>query len=413
MHGRHYLKIAYLSNVYPAVSHTFIRREIAALEDAGVEICRFSIRRTRDKLVDESDRRERDATVVLLDCGVFGLVGALLATAMRRPSRFASALRLAVTMGWRGDRGVLRHIAYLAEACRLAVLLHEAAVQHLHVHFGTNPTAVASLCRALGGPSYSFTVHGPDEFDSARTQGFSEKIGRASFVVAITEFCRSQLYRWCMPDQWHKVVIVHCGIDADVLARPFVPIAPICKRLVCVGRLSEQKGHLLLVEAARRLADEGVDFELVLVGDGKLRSAIEWQMEKAGIQDRIRITGWASNEEVREELMKARCMVLPSFAEGLPVVIMEAMAMGRPVISTYVAGIPELLKPGQMGWLTPAGCVEALVDAMRAALTAPVEDLNRMGLAGMEVVRKQHNASREADKLLGHIVAKAADGETV
>src|SRR5262249_50844221 len=161
--------------------------------------------------------------------------------------------------------------------------------------------------------------------------------------------------------------LIRCGLDKKFYSIPAVPV-PNNRRLVCVGRLNEQKGQLLLVEAARRLAALGTDFELILAGDGELRAEINSLVARHCLQSKIRIIGRISNERVRDEILAARALVLPSFAEGLPVVLMEAMALGRPVISTFVGGIPELVLPGEHGWLVPAGDVEALVEAMRACL---------------------------------------------
>jgi glycosyltransferase involved in cell wall biosynthesis len=187
-------------------------------------------------------------------------------------------------------------------------------------------------------------------------------------------------------------------VDELFLAAPPAPITE-RSRLVCVGRLCEQKGQLLLVEAAARLVKEGRELELVLAGDGELRAPIEAAIARHALQGRVRITGWISNEQVRAEILAARAMVLPSFAEGLPVVLMEALALGRPVISTYVAGIPELVVPERSGWLVPAGDVDALADAMRAALRASPRELEALGLQGAERVRERHDARIEAAKL--------------
>ena len=168
---------------------------------------------------------------------------------------------------------------------------------------------------------------------------------------------------------------------------------------VCIGRLSAQKGQLLLIDAARRLREEGLTFELVLVGDGPLRGVIEQRIATAGLQKQVRITGWLSGAQVREELGRARALVLPSFAEGLPVVIMEAMAMQRPVIATYIAGIPELVVPGETGWLVPAGDEVALAGAMRAALSANPKQLASMGEAARQRVLERHSINREVEKL--------------
>ena len=163
------------------------------------------------------------------------------------------------------------------------------------------------------------------------------------------------------------------------------------------------------MEAAQRLAARGVEFELVLVGDGEMRADIEALIKRHNLQDRVRITGWISSDQVRDEILAARALVLPSFAEGLPMVIMEAMALRRPVISTFVAGIPELVHPGEHGWLVPAGDVEALAEAMQACLDAPVDTLARMGEAAHERVLARHSVDTQAAKL-GKLFQTAVEG---
>ena len=191
------MKVCYLINQYPKVSHTFIRREIAALERQGVTVQRVSIRRSGDALADPEDHRELARTHVLLDAGSAGLGLALCVRALRSPLRFARAFGQAIELGRRSERGRLRNFAYLAEACLLLPHLRAQGCDHLHAHFGTNPASVALLCRLLGGPSYSFTVHGPEEFDKPLMLGLRDKIERAAFVVAISSFGRGQLYRFC------------------------------------------------------------------------------------------------------------------------------------------------------------------------------------------------------------------------
>lgn len=190
---------------------------------------------------------------------------------------------------------------------------------------------------------------------------------------------------------------MRCGLDENLLAAQPAPF-PAQARLVTVARLNEQKGQLLLIEAAARLAREGVAFELVLVGDGELRAELERLIAHHGLRERVSITGWADAARVRAELDAARIFVLPSFAEGLPVVLMEALAVGRPVVTTYIAGITELVSAA-CGWLVPAGSVDALGEALRTALATDVRELERMGLAGQARVREQHNADTEALKL--------------
>ena len=392
------MKIAYLINQYPKVSHSFIRREIAGIEASGIRVMRFSIRSCSTELVDEADKLELEQTRVVLGSGILRLLFGLIRVAVTRPIRLLKALWLALRLGLSSEQGVWRHLAYLAESCVLLRWFSDAGVDHVHAHFGTNSTTVAMLCRVIGGPAYSFTVHGPEEFDKVKALGLAEKVERAAFVVTVSSFGKSQLYRWCAGEEWSKIHVVHCGVDNGFLTQP--PIAvPAEPRLVCVGRLCEAKGQLLLLNAVSQLAAEGLELKLVLVGDGPLRAELQARIARLGLQDHVEIIGWASNNDVRQHILAARAMVLPSFAEGLPVVVMEALALGRPVISTYVAGNPELIEPGVCGWLVPPGSVEALTAAMRAALQLPVEKLEQMGRNGAQRAALQHDAAIEAGKL--------------
>jgi glycosyltransferase involved in cell wall biosynthesis len=401
------MRLAYLTPQYPKVSHTFIRRELRELERRGHRIMRLAIRRADSAIVDPEDFEELSRTLHCVSQPWFELLKAQACTVLSRPRRCVRALRAAVRMGWRSERGVLRHLAYLAEAAFLLRRIEREKVEHIHVHFGTNATAVARLIHCLGGPSYSFTLHGPDEFDAPRSWGLADKQADASFVVAITDYCSAQLRRWSRPEHWPKIKVVRCGVNAAFLNRASA-VDPRSRTFVCVGRLCPQKGQLLLIEALSRLRGRGLQARVVLAGDGEMRSAIEKRVGELNLGDWVDITGWVSEQQVRECLMASRALVLPSFAEGLPVVIMEAMALGRPVISTYVAGIPELVEPGKSGWLVPAGNADRLADAMAAALTATADELTRMGQIGAERVRRFHDVSTETSRLESLFLAACA-----
>jgi glycosyltransferase involved in cell wall biosynthesis len=393
------LKIAYLVNQYPTVSHSFIRREIAALVAQDIEVLRFSVRPPPTTLVDPADLAEVKQTRVILGGGALPLIAAFVATAIAAPGRLLSVLRAAVRLGRRSDRGVARHLIYVTEACLLLRWLRAAgSVSHLHAHFGTNSAAVAMFTRMLGGPRYSFTVHGPEEFDHPKELSLTEKIQHASAVIAVSEFGKSQLYRWVPWADWKKVHVVRCGVDAPFLAAGPQPIAD-NRRLVCVGRLVPEKGQLLILDALTALAAEGVQLEVVFAGDGPLRGIMEERVKSRGLGDSVRITGWISGETVRSELLGARAMLLPSFAEGLPVVLMEALALGRPAITTYIAGIPELVRDGATGFLIPAGSLDALRAAIKRVLDTPSSDLAAMGRTGAAAVAERHDAKREAARL--------------
>lgn len=393
------MSIAYLINQYPLVSHSFIRREIRAVESCGIRVERFSIRRTRARDIEAADAVERARTKVILDHGGREALRSLASTATRQPVLFSRVLHRTTRLGWRSDRGALRHFAYLAEAALLLEWIRERRLTHIHAHFATNSTMVAMLARVLGGPPFSFTAHGPDDFDRARYLGLRDKIARASFVTSVSDFGRSQLYRWADIADWSKVHVIRPFMDTAALveAPSDVPVAP---RLVCTARFDEQKGHLLLLEAVERLLHDGTACELVLLGDGPLRGVIEHQIRQRGLERHVRIVGWANSGQVREHLRSARALVLASFAENLPSAIMEAFLVGRPAISTYVGGIPELIEPEKSGWLVPPGSVDSLVCAMRGALAAPPARLEEMGRAGRRRVSEWHASGAQVRSLV-------------
>lgn len=391
------MHLGYLVNVYPSRSHSFIRREIAALEALGHRVQRYSIR-GGGFVLDARDVAERERTAVLLEVPALRVARDVLAAALGRPARFAEAVRLAVGIGRRSGRGVPRSLAYLVEACVLLRWCRRDAVTHLHAHFGSNPAAVAMLCRALGGPPYSFTAHGIETFDAPEFQALNEKISRAAFAVAVSQFGRSQLCRWSDPAQWPRIHVVRCGVDEQFLERSAEPV-PRAPRLVCVARLAREKGHVPLLLAARRLHEAGRTFELALVGDGAMRGELETLARRLGIDRQVRFVGWQDDPGVIRELLASRALVLPSFSEGLPVVLMESLALRRPCIATHITGIPELVEPGVTGWLVPASSDEALAAAMAEALDAEPSALERMGRSGAERVAALHDSRTEAARL--------------
>jgi colanic acid/amylovoran biosynthesis glycosyltransferase len=394
------VKIAYLVNQYPKVTHSFIRREIAALERQEVEVVRVSLRPAGEEVCDAADHGEAARTRVVLARGVPALLATALRVAVERPASFVAATALAMRIGWTSDRGVIRHLAYVIEACTLLRWCAAANVTHVHAHFGTNPAAVALLCRALGGPPYSFTVHGPEEFERGRHLALADKIASAAFVIVVSEFGRRELSRWCAPEHATRIHVVRYGLDATFVSQAPTPV-PRAPRLVCVGQLCHRKGQLQLLDAVARLASVNQACELVLVGDGPARPQIESRIHALGLRERVTLVGWATGAEVRQHIIAARALILPSLAEGLPVVLLEALALGRPVICTEVAGVAELVEAGTCGWLVPPGSVDALVTAMHAALRAPTEELEHMGRVGAARVARLHDADVEAATLIG------------
>lgn len=394
------MTIAYLVNRYPAVSHTFIRREIAGLEAAGATVLRYSIRRGEGPFPDPRDAAEADRTIVVL-AGAMRLLGAMALMKLTHPLRVLGATRIAWRMARKAGTLKWRYLAYLIEAAWLVRDWQRRGVAHVHAHFGTNPAAVARLARAMGGPPYSFTVHGPDEFDAPGAIDLNGKIADAAFVAAISDYGRSQLMRWADWQDWPKIGIVRCGLDADFIAvePTALPAAP---QLCYVGRLSAQKGLPVLIDAVAQVALDHPDLRITIVGDGPLRADLEARATALGIAKHLDFVGSASNADVARHIAAARALVVPSFAEGLPVVIMEALALGRPVIATAVAGIPELVDADD-GWIVPAGNADALAGAMRQALAASPERLAELGAEGRVRVAARHDAAANAKTLLARI----------
>jgi colanic acid/amylovoran biosynthesis glycosyltransferase len=395
------MRLAYLTTIYPAVSHTFIRREILELERRGHEVHRFAVRASTSPLVDPGDLAEFSRTLHLLGPGRSRLVSAALDVGLRSPVALLRTIRADARLSRRSERGFVQHAAYLLEAAFLLRELRARRIQHVHVHFGTNAASVAMLCRIMGGeraPTYSFTVHGPDEFDQAVGHSLREKINHAAFVCAISDFGAAQLKRWAPIDQWNKIHVVRCTVGESFFSAAR-PIDPGSRGLVAVGRLSPQKGHLVLIDGLAQAVRGGVDASVVLVGDGELREEIRRRVAALGLGDRVELTGSLDESAVRERILASRAMVLPSFAEGLPMVFMESLALGRPVISTFVAGIPELVEPGVTGWLVPAGRSDLLAAAITEAMRTPTQRLNEMGQAGRRAVLERHNTPVEGARL--------------
>lgn len=385
-------------NAYPMTSTTFIRREIEALEAIGVTIDRYAVREWDGKLVDARDMWEKKHTRYLLSDNIANLIGAAFLEPFLNPSGFSKGLRAWARLVRASGGGFVKHVAYLMQAAHFRQLAKKNSIDHVHVHFATNATAVAMLSKCMGGPSYSFTVHGPDELLEMERLSFRSKIEDAAFVVAISEYCKSILSSVAGLPAQGRIIVARCGIaleefggDIDLPCDNF--------KLICVGRLCPQKGQVLIPKAVSKIRSEFPQLEVILVGDGESRAAIEAEIRKWDVAEIVELRGWMANPEVLDLIGSSRALLLPSFAEGLPVVIMESLALGRPVISTTIAGIPELVDRS-CGWLFPAGDEEALVLAMRAALACTNIDLTNMARAGRERVFQLHDRRKLANILL-------------
>ena len=394
--------IAYFVNQYPLGSHSFIRREIEEIEKQGFTVSRFSGRGWDAELVDEHDLEELKHTRFLLKGGLLRLLGATLLAAVKNPMAFFRALSAAVRMSKNASRPLPYHLVYLAQACRLKAWCYGTSISHLHAHFGTNSAEIAMLQYLLGGPPFSFTVHGPDEIDHAPGLHLDIKTMHARFVIAISSYTRGQLFRYLRPQDFDKVKVVHCGLPEQYFREEATAI-PDTPRLLCIGRYNPQKGHWVLLEAFAKVVEQIPDAKLVLAGDGELRPMIESRIQALQLQNNVTLTGWLSDAEVRDQIRQSQLVVQPSFQEGLPVVLMEALALGRPVLSTYIAGIPELVIPDQAGWLVPCGNVELLTAAIVRVLGLPKDERAAVTAEGRRRVLERHNVVHEVSKLLTHI----------
>ncbi|MEM7505798.1 MAG: glycosyltransferase family 4 protein [Pseudomonadota bacterium] len=389
------MKIGYLMNTYPVTSGTFIRREIQALEALGLHVQRYAIRHWDHDLVDPADRDEQARTRYLLSSQAAGLFTAFFTELLRDPLGVLRGLGPWLRLIRNAGGGVIRHSAYLLEAVTLKRHAQADGIAHIHTHFSTNSAAVAMLCHLMGGPSYSFTAHGPDEFVDPGSSSLALKIQHATFVVAISYFARRTLIQAGGMEAWHKVEIVRCGLDLSDFP---VSEAPFGSNIVCVGRLCPQKGQVLIPAAVESVLMDHPELTVTLIGDGESRADIEAEIAKRGLSSRINLLGWQSNAEVRHHLSTARAMLLPSFAEGLPIVIMEALALGRPVITTYIAGIPELVDGG-CGWIVPASSEPDLARALAEAMAADPETLSKLGREGRTRIERHHDLHANALRL--------------
>jgi colanic acid/amylovoran biosynthesis glycosyltransferase len=390
------LKLGYLISTYPRASHSFIRREVQALERLGWDVHRFAMRSAHAELVDPADIAEDARTEHVLKMGAWAVAKVAARWMIRRPGRAFAAFRLAWRCGGRAnDR--LRHIVYLAEGAVIAQRCYDLRIPHVHAHFGTNSTTLAMLAQALGGPSYSFTAHGPEEFDAPIGLSLGEKVHRAAFTVAISSYGRSQLCRWAPLADWDRIHVVHCGIEPWRFAEPG-PLPQGGPHLVAIGRLDEQKGFALLISAIAQAVPDLPGLHLTLVGDGPLRAALQAQSARLNLQNHVTFAGWQDESGVRAALAAATALISPSFAEGLPVVVMEAMAAGRPVLATAIAGLPELVTP-DVGWLVPAGDAAALATAIRTLAATKPSSLTSLGDAARTRVLARHDIDAEAEKL--------------
>lgn len=392
--------IAYLTGEYPKVSHTFIQREVAALRQLGLRIETCTVRRApAASVVGPDQQEEARQTFCTLDAArnPLTLIAAHLSLLLTAPKRWCAALTLALRTRPPGPKALLWQIFYFVEAGILARHMTKRGITHLHNHFGSSSCSVAMLASTLSGIPFSFTVHGPAEFFEAARWRLDEKIARAAFTVAISHFCRSQLMYLSDRRHWDRISIVHCGIDPDRFTpaeRP--PASP--PHVAFVGRLDPVKGADLLLDALAALRPHHPGLAATFIGDGPQATQTRQHAKHLGLDDIVTFAGAQPEQAVADLLQRSDLLVLPSFAEGVPVVLMEAMASGLPVIASRIAGIPELVHDGENGRLIPAGDTESLIRAM-SDLLSDADARHRMGRAGRQTVVADFSIADEARRL--------------
>jgi glycosyltransferase involved in cell wall biosynthesis len=401
------VKIAYLCSEYPAISHTFILREVEALRRRGAEIATFTIRRTRpENLLSRADRAAFESTFAILPPSWPRLIRAHLRLASTQPSAYFSVFAGALRLAPAGPRGLLWQLFYFVEAVVLWDECRRRGIRHIHVHFANVSADVALLASRIGSAlepdrpwSWSFTMHGPTEFFDVRHFRLAEKLRQARFVVCISDFARSQLMALSELDSWQKLPVVHVGIPIE----QFTPLGdrdrgPATADVLCIGRLVPEKGQAVLIEAIARLAERGLPTGATFAGEGPQRKALEELAERLGVGSRVSFLGAVGQEELHALYAEASAFCLPSFSEGVPVVLMEAMAMRLPTIGTTIAGVPELIEDGHSGLLVPPGRPDLLANALQRTLFDDALAA-RLGEAGRAKVLAEFDADATAEQL--------------
>ena len=391
--------IAYLVSEYPALSHTFIQREIAGVRATGRTVLTASLKRTSGAhIAGDAEAAEAAETFYVIENGTKpGVTLPALGAALRTPGRLGRALALAWRTRAPGAKAALWQLFYLIEAMVLARHLKTHGVEHLHCHFENAGCSVAMLTAKLMDIPFSFTLHGPSIFFEPHRQKLDEKIAQARFVACISDFARSQGMIFANRAHWSKMEIVHCGVEPG---RYGTVTPPEGRHLIFVGRLAAVKGVAMLLGAMAELIAPFPDLRLTLIGDGPERAGLEALSRELGVDGVVTFAGARTQTEVAEALATANLFVLPSFAEGVPVVLMEAMASRLPVITTRIAGIPELVEDGVSGRLVPPGNLPALIEAIADLLSDPAR-ARTMGAAGRAKVEAEFDIARESAKIAG------------
>lgn len=413
------MPIAYLVGRYPAITHTFILREIQELRRQGMRIDTFSIWGSpKSDLLAEIDRTEHENTYALLPPQVIEYLRCHVHSVLRAPRDYVGTFMRAMRLSTHGLRGRLLGLSWFLEAVVVKRRCERRGIRHVHVHLNGTAPAVGLLVAHLGnggrasGPwSFSMTVHGSKEFFDVARERLARKVRAARFVVCISDFTRSQLMALVEEENWPKLHVVHCGVDTDRFAPPDAGrTRDGAVQILTVGRLDNMKGLAILVEGLAELRSRGVNAALTVVGDGPRREYLKRLADRLSVGEHITWAGSVGQDEILAYYHAADVFCLPSFAEGVPVVLMEAMSTGLPVVANSITGIPELVEHDVSGMLVRPGRADLLVDAL-GRLAGEVNLRARMGCAGREKVRREFD-SKEVGDALGELFARELEASS-
>lgn len=395
------LPVAYLTTHYPRVALTFVAGEIDGVEQCGLTVHPIAMNRpSASDLLTQSDRARHAQTLYLKDSPA-RIATALLSQSLRHPIRMMRLVATAIKAADLDLKQAVRHLVHLAYAARVAAYCDAAGIRHLHAVFATAPGTIAWFAAAIMNfdprrrAGWSFTVHGPHDFFDQSKVRIDLKAASARFIACISDFSRSQVYRIIDPADWPKVEVVRCGIDLAALPRRAARASSSPARIVTLGRIAPEKGHLILLQAIGLLADRGIAAELDIVGAGPFEAAVRAEAERLGLTGHTHFTGELLPAAVAEALGQADIFCMASFAEGLPISIMEAMALGVPVVCTAISGIPELAIDGETALTVPPGNAVALADALDMLISDPQLG-ERLTHAARSAVEAMHDRSANA-----------------
>jgi colanic acid/amylovoran biosynthesis glycosyltransferase len=403
------VKVAYVMSRFPKLTETFVLGEILAVEEQGLDVELFPLLRERAGVVHPEAqafaRRAHYQPFLSL-----AIARTQLHFLLREPRAYLGTLAALLRGTWGSRNYFLGALGIFPKVAHAARLMRAEGVDHVHCHFSNHPAAAGFVVHRLTGLPYSFTAHGFDLHVDRHM--LCEKIAEAAFVVPISEYNRRLMVEECGPRAEEKAVVIHCGVDTDFFRpRERSPSEPPFS-LVCVGTLHEVKGQGILVEACRLLVGEGIDLTCTLVGDGPDRAALTRAIAEAGLEARVELAGLLPRADVAARLRSAHTVVAPSVPtaegkrEGIPVVLMEAMASGVPVVASGLSGIPELVEDGVSGLLVPPGDPRALAQALRRLHGDP-ELRERLAGAGREKVVREFDVRANAAKLVRQILLHA------